>query len=304
MPSCPPPDRPDPADPRQLPPCRPVHRRDDRDHRAVSGPGAQQNDGSFGSDIHQTIALLNLLIRVAPVLNASTAGEAIRNKDFLRVAPILDYIRDNLAGAPDPGSDCRQVLHQQALSVPHLQVGHRLFRHGVYHLQPHPPGPAAAPGGGQRPAGGELSGFSDNSHFIRTFGHLTGTSPAATPRSTRPATRSCSGTPTTLTADSPTSARPAVNINIRKPPFGKRGAVFPFSRLFSLRISFWDGKCPGRASSPPGPLLAHRSSVCRMAPMTSLMALIRAYRLSTDSRICHGARSVLVLASISSTASS
>ena len=24
---------------------------------------------------------------------------------------------------------------------------------------------------------GELSGFSDNSHFIRTFGHLTGTSP-------------------------------------------------------------------------------------------------------------------------------
>ena len=56
-----------------------------------------KNDGSFGSDIHQTIALLNLLIRVAPVLNASTAGEAIRNKDFLRVAPILDYIRDNLA---------------------------------------------------------------------------------------------------------------------------------------------------------------------------------------------------------------
>ena len=49
-----------------------------------------KNDGSFGSDIHQTIALLNLLIRVAPVLNASTAGEAIRNKDFLRVAPILD----------------------------------------------------------------------------------------------------------------------------------------------------------------------------------------------------------------------
>ena len=136
-----------------------------------------KNDGSFGSDIHQTIALLNLLIRVAPVLNASTAGEAIRNKDFLRVAPILDYIRDNLAEPPDPGSDRRQVLHQQALSVPHLQVGHRLFRHGVYHLQPHPPGPAAAPGGGQRPAGGELSGFSDNSHFIRTFGHLTGTSP-------------------------------------------------------------------------------------------------------------------------------
>lgn len=56
-----------------------------------------KNDGSFGSDIHQTVALLDLLIQVAPLLNAATAGEAIRNKDFLRVAPILDYIRDNLA---------------------------------------------------------------------------------------------------------------------------------------------------------------------------------------------------------------
>ena len=43
------------------------------------------------------MALLDLLIQVAPLLNAATAGEAIRNKDFLRVAPILDYIRDNLA---------------------------------------------------------------------------------------------------------------------------------------------------------------------------------------------------------------
>lgn len=43
------------------------------------------------------VALLNLLIRVAPTLNAATAGEAIHNKDFLRVAPILDYIRDNLS---------------------------------------------------------------------------------------------------------------------------------------------------------------------------------------------------------------
>ena len=36
-------------------------------------------------------------IKAAPALNAATAGEAIRNKDFLRVAPILDYIRDNLS---------------------------------------------------------------------------------------------------------------------------------------------------------------------------------------------------------------
>ena len=56
-----------------------------------------KNDGAFGSDIHQMVALLNLLIRVAPTLNAATAGESICNKDFLRVSPILDYIRDNLS---------------------------------------------------------------------------------------------------------------------------------------------------------------------------------------------------------------
>lgn len=56
-----------------------------------------KNDGSFGSDMRQMVALLNLLIRVAPTLNVATAGESIQNKDFLRVSPILDYIRDNLS---------------------------------------------------------------------------------------------------------------------------------------------------------------------------------------------------------------
>ena len=56
-----------------------------------------KNDGSFGSDVQQTIALLELLIQAAPLLNAATAGESVRSKDFLRVSPILDYIRDHLS---------------------------------------------------------------------------------------------------------------------------------------------------------------------------------------------------------------
>ena len=116
-----------------------------------------KNDGTFGSDVHQTIALLNLLIRVAPTLNAATAGEAIRNKDFLRVAPILDYIRDNL---------CRIFKSATGFSVMEYIIYSRVL-HARQLLQD----------GVSVQQAGEMSGFSDNSHFIRTFGHLTGVTP-------------------------------------------------------------------------------------------------------------------------------
>ena len=136
-----------------------------------------KNDGSFGSDIHQTVALLKLLLKISPMLNASTAGEAIRNKDFLRVAPILDYIRDNLsepltldqiAGKFFISKHylCRIFKSATGFSVMEYIIYSRILRarqllqEGVSVQQ-----------------AGELSGFSDNSHFIRTFGHLTGTSP-------------------------------------------------------------------------------------------------------------------------------
>ena len=136
-----------------------------------------KNDGSFGSDVRQTVALLNLLLRVAPTLSAAPAGEAIRNKDFLRVAPILHYIRDNLS---EPLSLdqiasrfyiskhylCRIFKSATGFSVMEYIIYSRVLRarqllqEGVSVQQ-----------------AGERSGFSDNSHFIRTFGHLTGVTP-------------------------------------------------------------------------------------------------------------------------------
>lgn len=136
-----------------------------------------KNDGSYGSDIRQTIALLRLLIKIAPTLNAATAGEAIHNKDFMRVAPILDYIRDNLA---EPLS-LDQIASQFYLSKHYLcrifksATGFSVMEYIIYSrvlrarqlLQE----------GVSVQQAGEMSGFSDNSHFIRTFGHLTGVTP-------------------------------------------------------------------------------------------------------------------------------
>jgi len=136
-----------------------------------------KNDGKFGSDMRQTMALLRLLIKVAPTLDAATAGEAIRNKDFLRVAPILDYIRDNLA---EPLS-LDQIASHFYLSKHYLcrifksATGFSVMEYIIYSrvlrarqlLQD----------GVSVQQAGEMSGFSDNSHFIRTFGHLTGVTP-------------------------------------------------------------------------------------------------------------------------------
>ena len=136
-----------------------------------------RNDGSFGSDIHQTVALLDLLLTVSPALNAATAGESIRNKDFLRVAPILDYIRDNLSSP----LTLDQIATQFYLSKHYLcrifkaATGFSVMEYIIYSrvllarqlLQE----------GVSVQQAGERAGFSDNSHFIRTFGHLTGISP-------------------------------------------------------------------------------------------------------------------------------
>ena len=136
-----------------------------------------KNDGSFGSDIRQTVALLNLLIRLAPTLNAATAGEAVHNKDFLRVSPILDYIRDNLSES----LTLDQIAGQFYISKHYLcrifktATGFSVMEYIIYSrvlkarqlLQE----------GVSVQQAGELAGFSDNSHFIRTFGHLTGLSP-------------------------------------------------------------------------------------------------------------------------------
>ena len=136
-----------------------------------------KNDGSFGSDIHQTIALLNLLLRAAPILTSATAGDAVRNKDFLRVAPILDYIRNNLS---EPLT-LDQIANQFYISKHYLcrifksATGFSVMEYIIYSrvLRAR----QLLKEGVSVQQAGEMSGFSDNSHFIRTFGHLTGTSP-------------------------------------------------------------------------------------------------------------------------------
>ena len=136
-----------------------------------------QNDGGFGSDLRQTVDLIELLLAAAQILNLSPADDMVQNKDFARINPILDYIQDNLT---EPLSLdriaghfflnkhylCRIFTAATSFSVMDYIIRSRVLRarqllqEGVSVQQ-----------------AGEQAGFADNSHFIRTFGNLTGTSP-------------------------------------------------------------------------------------------------------------------------------
>jgi len=136
-----------------------------------------ENDGTFGGDLKQTISLMELLLQLGPILKLSNSGESVRNKDFLRIAPILDYIQENLTEplTLDQISSkffiskhylCRIFKSATGFSVMEYIIHSRILRARQL-LQK----------GVSVQQAGELSGFSDNSHFIRTFGSLTGTSP-------------------------------------------------------------------------------------------------------------------------------
>ena len=101
----------------------------------------------------------------------------MRNKDFLRVAPILDYIRNNLS---EPLT-LDQIANQFYISKHYLcrifksATGFSVMEYIIYSrvLRAR----QLLKEGVSVQQAGEMSGFSDNSHYIRTLGHLTGTSP-------------------------------------------------------------------------------------------------------------------------------
>lgn len=133
----------------------------------------QENDGSFGNDLHQTTALLNLLIFLTPLF--PIPEKEAQGKD--QITPIIDYIQENLAEplSLDKISAsfyvskfylCRIFKASTGFTVMEYIIACRIAQAKTLLLQ-----------GYSVQTAGELSGFSDNSHFIRTFGKLSGVSP-------------------------------------------------------------------------------------------------------------------------------
>lgn len=139
------------------------------------------NDGSFGGDIGQSMALLELLLYLTPLFFSDTEEAPkvfpMMAKDLLRVKPILDYIQENIA---EPLS-LDQISGSFYLSKHHLcrmfkaTTGYTVIEYIVSCRMAKARQLLQEGYSVQR--AGELAGFADNSHFIRTFGKYNGTSP-------------------------------------------------------------------------------------------------------------------------------
>lgn len=150
-------------------------------HRLFQHLLQQCNDGCFGSDLRQTTALLDLLIYITPFFPLAQTDTPENNKDMQKdmrkIAPILDYIQENLAEPLNLDQIsahfylskhylCRIFKSTTGFSVMEYIIHYRIAK--ARHLLQQ---------GYSVQRAGELSGFSDNSHFIRTFGKLNGISP-------------------------------------------------------------------------------------------------------------------------------
>lgn len=135
------------------------------------------NDGNFGSDIHQTMALLDLFIYLTPLFQSQSVPAPHTSKEIRRITPILEYIQENLA---EP-LNLDQLSAVFYLSKHHLcrlfksTTGFTVMEYMIHSRIAH--ARTLLQQGYTVQGAGERSGFTDNSHFIRTFGKLTGTSP-------------------------------------------------------------------------------------------------------------------------------
>ncbi len=134
-------------------------------------------DGEYGADIRRIIALLELLLAAAPLLQTADAGECITNREFTRVAPILDYIQQHLTEPLNlEGIASRFYLSKHYLCRVFKAATGYSVKEYIIHNRIREAQRLLREGAGVQEAG-ERAGFTDNSYFIRTFGSLTGTSP-------------------------------------------------------------------------------------------------------------------------------
>lgn len=134
----------------------------------------EKND-TFGNDIAYQMELLRLLVMIVPLFCREEEPEGSQTHE--RVVPILEYIGENLSEPlcleqiathfyVSKPYLCRMFKAVTGSTVMEYIISCRIEKACQLLMQ-----------GYSVQRAGELSGFYDNSHFIRTFGRMVGCSP-------------------------------------------------------------------------------------------------------------------------------
>ncbi len=131
----------------------------------------------FGDDIRLKAAFTEVLLTICELFGAQESSTPLQSSDFVRVAPVIDYIQKSLA---------------EPLSLELLAEKFFISKHYLCHLFKQATGFGVAEyiihcrvlharsllrQGKSVQEAGEESGFHNNAHFIRTFHKLVGVPP-------------------------------------------------------------------------------------------------------------------------------
>jgi len=137
----------------------------------------RQNDSGFGSDIKRNILFLELMMATCEIFRNGSCPEAPLHEDYDKIAPAIAYVDEHL---PDPIS-LDVLAKASALNKYYLchlfkeitgftiveYISHRRILLACRMLED----------GECVQRTGELCGFANNAHFIRTFGKFIGMTP-------------------------------------------------------------------------------------------------------------------------------
>ena len=137
----------------------------------------EARSGEFGEDLKRGMAFIALLIQTHKLFRDRSSSVQSQSTDFSKVAPVLQFIQQNLSASlkleeiADHFFINKYHLCHRFKAVTGFSVGEYIIHNRVMKAR------ALLRSGHSVQDAGELSGFQNNAHFIRTFGKLTGMSP-------------------------------------------------------------------------------------------------------------------------------
>lgn len=134
-------------------------------------------DHIFGNDLRKNIAFIQLLLHLSSLVKKDGDSHKPKNKNFEKISPMLEFINNNI----DQELTLDLLANKFYMNKFHLSrtfktvTGFTLMTY-VINCRILKSRELLRKGYSVQEAG-ELSGFNNNAHFIRTFGKYTGISP-------------------------------------------------------------------------------------------------------------------------------